>query len=70
MTEKEMRNFSGPEVIQTPNATADKSDKYIPFDIERLKNVGGAMNLQTGKFTAPRTGKYFFLLIHRSVWSR
>jgi hypothetical protein len=31
----------------------------IPFDIEQL-NVGGAMNLQTGKFTAPRTGKYFF----------
>ncbi|EFX89078.1 hypothetical protein DAPPUDRAFT_310805 [Daphnia pulex] len=31
----------------------------IPFDIERL-NVGGAMDLQTGKFTAPRTGKYFF----------
>lgn len=31
----------------------------MPFDIDRL-NVGGAMNLQTGKFTAPRTGKYFF----------
>ena len=33
----------------------------IPFEVERL-NVGGAMNLQTGKFTAPRTGKYFFSL--------
>ncbi len=31
----------------------------IPFDSDRL-NVGGAMNSQTGKFTAPRTGKYFF----------
>ncbi len=31
----------------------------IPFDTARL-NVGGAMNLQTGKFTAPRKGKYFF----------
>lgn len=25
-----------------------------------MLNVGGAMDLQTGKFTAPRTGKYFF----------
>jgi hypothetical protein len=33
----------------------------IPFEVEIL-NVGGAMNLQTGKFTAPRTGKYFFSL--------
>ena len=33
----------------------------IPFEVEKL-NVGGAMNLQTGKFTAPRTGKYFFSL--------
>ncbi len=33
----------------------------IPFEVEQL-NVGGAMNLQTGKFTAPRTGKYFFSL--------
>jgi hypothetical protein len=33
----------------------------IPFDVERL-NVGGAMNSASGKFTAPRTGKYFFSL--------
>lgn len=31
----------------------------IPFDVEKL-NIGEAMNLQSGKFTAPRTGKYFF----------
>ena len=31
----------------------------IPFDVERL-NVGGAMNSASGKFTAPRNGKYFF----------
>lgn len=31
----------------------------IPFDVEQL-NVGGAMNLESGKFTTPVTGKYFF----------
>ncbi|KAI9561381.1 hypothetical protein GHT06_012338 [Daphnia sinensis] len=31
----------------------------IPFDVERL-NIGEAMNLQSGKFTAPRTGIYSF----------
>ncbi|XP_057373213.1 uncharacterized protein LOC130694064 [Daphnia carinata] len=31
----------------------------IPFDDEMM-NVGGAMNLTTGIFTTPRTGKYFF----------
>ena len=31
----------------------------IPFDVERL-NVGGAMNLTSGKFTVPRDGIYSF----------
>ena len=31
----------------------------IPFDVERL-NVGGAMNLTSGKFTAPLNGIYAF----------
>jgi hypothetical protein len=41
--------------------TFNQIDTPIPFEVEIL-NVGGAMNLQTGKFTAPRTGKYFFSL--------
>ncbi|XP_057373185.1 uncharacterized protein LOC130694057 isoform X2 [Daphnia carinata] len=31
----------------------------IPFDVESV-NVGNAMNLKTGIFTAPRDGTYFF----------
>jgi hypothetical protein len=31
----------------------------IPFDLERV-NEGNAMNLTSGKFTAPRPGIYFF----------
>ncbi len=32
----------------------------IPFDNEK-QNVGGAMNLSSGIFSATRAGKYFFL---------
>ena len=37
----------------------------IPFDVERL-NVGGAMNLTSGKFTAPRDGIYAFAFTGRA----
>ncbi|XP_032780852.2 uncharacterized protein LOC116919081 [Daphnia magna] len=38
----------------------DQSFTPIPFNVQRL-NIGGAMNLQSGKFTAPRTGIYSFI---------
>lgn len=36
-----------------------QQDILIPFKVE-LWNVGGAMDLQSGKFTATRPGTYFF----------
>ena len=43
------------------NSTFNQTQTPIPFEIEKV-NIGGAMNLQTGKFTAPRSGTYFFSL--------
>ena len=37
----------------------NKTNTPILFDVEKL-NVGGAMNLTSGKFTAPRNGTYTF----------
>ncbi len=41
------------------NFNMSNTNVPIPFEIERL-NVGGAMNLTSGTFTAPRKGTYFF----------
>ncbi|XP_046451009.1 contactin-associated protein-like 4 [Daphnia pulex] len=37
----------------------DATNTPIPFEISKL-NVGNAMNLASGKFTAPRAGTYYF----------
>jgi len=36
-----------------------KTDGVVPFDVEIL-NVGSAMNISNGIFTAPKTGIYHF----------
>lgn len=41
------------------NKDFSNTDTPILFDIERV-NVGAAMNITSGIFTAPRTGRYFF----------
>ncbi|XP_046633654.1 uncharacterized protein LOC124313031 isoform X2 [Daphnia pulicaria] len=47
--------------VQRGSQVFNETNTPIPFDVEIL-NIGGAMDLQSGKFTAPRTGKYFFSL--------
>ncbi|XP_046456767.1 CAP-Gly domain-containing linker protein 1-like isoform X2 [Daphnia pulex] len=41
------------------NSSFDTKDTPLPFDLVRV-NEGNAMNLITGKFTAPQPGTYFF----------
>ena len=41
------------------NSNFNATKTPIPFDVERL-NVGGAMDLASGKFTVPRNGIYAF----------
>ena len=41
------------------NSTYTLNGTTIPFEIERL-NIGGGMNINSGIFTAPKTGIYFF----------
>ena len=41
------------------NTNFNTIDMPIPFEITKL-NIGNAMNLSSGKFTAPRTGTYYF----------
>ena len=41
------------------STTYSSNGTVIPYEVERL-NIGGAMNLATGVFTAPVNGRYYF----------
>lgn len=41
------------------NASFNTKNTPMPFDME-MTNIGEAMNITSGKFTAPRTGTYYF----------
>jgi hypothetical protein len=50
------------------SSSYNSTNTPIPFEVEVL-NTGGAMNLPSGKFTAPVTGKYFFSFIAKGLFS-
>lgn len=53
---------SAPTYFHVQRFTRDafkQSNTTVLFNVEHL-NVGGAMDVKTGIFTAPRAGKYFF----------
>ena len=50
---------SSPVYFYVQRNTNFSSGGPIPFQVERL-NIGNAMNLSSGKFTAPRAGIYSF----------
>ncbi|XP_046461282.1 uncharacterized protein LOC124207727 isoform X1 [Daphnia pulex] len=50
------------------SSSYNSTNTPIPFEVEVL-NTGGAMNLHSGKFTAPVTGKYFFSFIAKGLFS-
>jgi hypothetical protein len=54
--------------VQRNSQVFNATKSPIPFETAKL-NLGGAMNLSTGIFTAPRTATYFFSFTGMTVFS-
>ena len=61
----DIKTSSGVYFYVQRNYVFASAGKVIPYQLERL-NIGGAMNLATGVFTAPVNGRYQFSFVARS----
>ena len=55
----DVKSNSGVYFFVGRNTTYPTNKTAIPYEVERL-NIGGAMNLASGVFTAPVSGRYQF----------
>lgn len=53
-----IKTSSGVYFYVQRNSIYNSTGTTIPYELERL-NIGGAINMKTGVFTAPTSGRYF-----------
>ena len=61
----DVKTAAGVYFYVTRNSTYTSTSSVIPYEVEHL-NIGGAMHLATGVFTAPADGRYHFTFTGRS----
>jgi len=61
----DVKTAAGVYFYVTRNSTYTSTWSVIPYQVEHL-NIGGAMHLETGVFTAPADGRYHFTFTGRA----
>ena len=61
----DIKTAAGVYFYVTRNSTYTSTWSVIPYEVEHL-NIGGAMHLETGVFTAPADGRYHFTFTGRA----